>query len=63
MEGATKLDPLGPGPLVCYLHCAHSFSAASCSAVGAGVAAVSLPCLPVSRALQEGVRCLVTFLP
>ena len=63
MEAATKLDPLGPGLQVCYLHCAHSFSAASCSGGGAGVAALALPCLAVSRTLQEGVRCLVTFLP
>lgn len=63
MEGATKLNPLGPGLQVCYLHWAHSFLAASCSGVGAGVAALALPCLAVSRALQEGMRCLVTFLP
>lgn len=63
VEGATKLDPLGPGLRICYLHCAHSFLAASCSGVKAGVAALGLPCLAVSRALQEGVRCLVTFLP
>lgn len=46
VEGATKLDPLGPGLQVCYLHCAHSFSAASCSGVGSGVAATgsAVPC-------------------
>lgn len=36
VEGATKLDPLGQGLQVCYLHCAHGFLAASCSGVGAG---------------------------
>lgn len=63
VEGATKLDLLGPGLQVCYLHCAHSFSAASCSGVGSGVAALALTCLVVSRALQKGVRSLVMFLP
>lgn len=57
--------PWGPqesGLQVCYLHCAHSFWAASCCGVRAGVAVLVLPCLAVGKALQKAVRCLVTHL-